>query len=336
MPAQRQIHFVGSIGLPDTETVLRTLADKVGERASAYPDGETGVRTNWVNWQDAVFAAHPAFEMLAAAETPNLPNRWKIRDEMKGEPIQFDSIGYAEEAMKSWEVFRQLRDDGVIPPSVRFQVSLPTPFAVFMRSDPADIPVVEPAYTAAMARDVAQICDAIPHDSLTLQWDVAAEVIGYDGALPVPMPREFFLDHTVNTIASLSEQIPEAVSLGIHLCYGDPGHKHIVEPEDMATLVRFANALVASCPHTLDFVHVPVPRDRDDDSYFAPLCDLDIGDCRLIMGLVHLTDGVEGTRRRMATADRHLPDYDIATECGFGRRPADTIPDLLDVHLAVL
>lgn len=38
----------------------------------------------------------------------------------------------------------------------------------------------------------------------------------------------------------------------------------------------------------------------------------------------------------MNTADKFLPGYDIATECGFGRRPAGTIPELLEIHLAAL
>jgi len=34
----------------------------------------------------------------------------------------------------------------------------------------------------------------------------------------------------------------------------------------------------------------------------------------------------------MATADRYVQKYDIATECGFGRRDPATIPDLLKIH----
>jgi len=34
----------------------------------------------------------------------------------------------------------------------------------------------------------------------------------------------------------------------------------------------------------------------------------------------------------MAVADKYTQDYDIATECGFGRRDPTTIPDLLQIH----
>ena len=74
------------------------------------------------------------------------------------------------------------------------------------------------------------------------------------------------------------------------------------------------------------------PRNRHDDAYFAPLADLSIGTTKLFLGLVHHTDSVEGTLRRLATAQRHVRGFGIATECGFGRRPPETIPELLRIH----
>jgi hypothetical protein len=105
-----------------------------------------------------------------------------------------------------------------------------------------------------------------------------------------------------------------------------------VEPRDTGSAVKFANTICDNAPRRIDYIHIPVPRERDDDAYFEALNDLDIGNTELILGLVHLTGGVEGTQRRMATADKFVSDYGIATECGFGRRPAETIPELLSVH----
>jgi hypothetical protein len=80
-------------------------------------------------------------------------------------------------------------------------------------------------------------------------------------------------------------------------------------------------------------VHMPVPRNRSDEAYFAPLKDLKLpAGTKLAIGLVHLTDGVEGTRARMAVADKFAKDYLLATECGLGRRPPETIPKLLEIH----
>jgi hypothetical protein len=38
---------------------------------------------------------------------------------------------------------------------------------------------------------------------------------------------------------------------------------------------------------------------------------------------------VEGGKRRIAAAERHVSGFGIATECGLGRRPTETIPDVM-------
>ena len=52
----------------------------------------------------------------------------------------------------------------------------------------------------------------------------------------------------------------------------------------------------------------------------------------LCLGLVHYTDGVDGSKRRLATARKYATNFSIATECGFGRRPPETISGLLRIH----
>src|SRR3546814_9444504 len=95
------------------------------------------------------------------------------------------------------------------------------------------------------------------------------------------------------------------VHLGYHLCYGDFRHKHGIEPRDMGNMVMIANALSQGLARPMNWIHMPVPRDRDDDAYFAPLDGLDLGaETDLFLGLVHYTDGEDGTRRSMAAADR--------------------------------
>ena len=87
-----------------------------------------------------------------------------------------------------------------------------------------------------------------------------------------------------------------------------------------------------SITRPVDFVHMPVPRNRHDDGYFAPLAELAITDTKLFLGLVHHTDGMRGTLKRLETARKHASGFGIATECGFGRRPPETIPELMRIH----
>ena len=115
--------------------------------------------------------------------------------------------------------------------------------------------------------------------------------------------------------------------MGYHLCYGDAGHQHFKQPEDTSKLVEVANAVSAGVTRTINWIHLPVPRDRSDDAYFTPLENLKLHpETELYLGLVHYTDGTEGTLKRIAVAKKFVSEFGVATECGFGRRPAKTIP----------
>jgi hypothetical protein len=62
-------------------------------------------------------------------------------------------------------------------------------------------------------------------------------------------------------------------------------------------------------------MHFPVPRQRFDDDYYLPLAALTLRpETELYLGLVHFTDGVEGTIRRIETASRHCHGFGLATE----------------------
>ena len=129
------------------------------------------------------------------------------------------------------------------------------------------------------------------------------------------------------------QSLATGVDLLFHFCYGDANHKHVVEPTDMADMVDLANELTRRVSRPIQMIHMPVPRDRSDDAYFEPLRRLALPPATLLcLGLVHHTDGLDGTRRRIEAAQRYRCDFGIATECGFGRRRPETIADLIDIH----
>ena len=331
----RNIHLVGSIGLESAGAVFQMLGDLLGDKASRYPDGEPGVRDYWIAWQSAVLSEHPEFEI--GGKSPPLTEgarqltRFRIREGVNPKAIEFPPLGYAAAALESYQLFSEFRDRGQIPKGTRFQVSLPTPAAVVGAFVvPEQAVDIAPAYTQAMIRELNAILAGIPSEDLAIQWDICLELVAHDSGMPFSLgdPRVCALE----SVPQLLEPIPETVEAGIHLCYGDPGHKHIIEPKDLATCVDWSNEICANTPRRVDFVHMPVPRDRNDDDYFAPLVGLEIGDTELSLGLVHYTDGLAGTRARIDTAEKFVSDFGIATECGFGRRPAETIPELLRIH----
>ena len=101
----------------------------------------------------------------------------------------------------------------------------------------------------------------------------------------------------------------------------------------MGDMVDFTNRLLQGLTGQCSSCTCRCRAIDHDDAYFEPLQRLQFKpETELCLGLVHHTDGVDGTRRRMATAQRHVADFSIATECGFGRRDPATIPELLHIH----
>ncbi len=327
--------LVGSVPLSDAESVFRMAAKLLGRHVKRLPDGETGSRTHWIAWQLEVFKQTPGLLAETVATGYVKRERFRVKPGVDPLSIRFPALGYADAAIDSWRTFDALQAGDNIDRALKFQVCLPTPLApiqsyLFPESQAA----LEPAYEAAMLVELERILAAIPHERLAIQWDTAIEFAVLEGVMPsfLADPEGGILERLVR----LGNCVPADVQLGFHLCYGDAGHRHFKEPEDAGKLLHVANHLAKNLARTLDWLHLPVPRGRDDDAYYRPLADLRLASAtELYLGLVHHTDGVEGTRRRIATARRHVPRFGVGTECGMGRRPPDTIPSLLALHSRV-
>ena len=335
---RRNVHFVGSLGLADAETAFRTQAKFLGSKAKRYTDGEHGPRQQWIRFQMGLFDTLPDLERVASTKAKfggEKFDRPVYAPRAGVEPAEFDfgHLGYADEAIESFETFRRLKSQGVIPAATRFQVSLPTPAAVIWGFIHGDCRIaLEPAYENAMLGELKRITGTIPHDELSIQFDVCQETLAQDNAVELYYDDTDFRG-TVERLNRLADAVPEPVELGFHLCYGDAGHKHAQEPADLGTCVEIANRLVKHCVRPFQWIHMPVPRDREDDTYFLPLERLSLpGETELVIGCVHHTDGLEGTKRRMAAAAKHAAAFGIATECGFGRREPSTLDALFQIH----
>ena len=92
-------------------------------------------------------------------------------------------------------------------------------------------------------------------------------------------------------------------------------------------------AIFSMARRRVDFLHLPVPRERDDPAYFAPLRSLRLPErTRLYLGLIH-HDDVEGDRRRIDAGRRIVGDgFGVATECGWGRGDPARVDSLLASH----
>ena len=338
------IHLVGSVPMANAEQVFATVAQALGPRLKRIPDGETGARSDWITWLEPAFADNPAFrksgEFFRVHATGTGRERYALREGVAPADVRFDNLFYADIAIESYAVFRRLKAAGRLPAAARFQVDLVPAHSVLwlFLVDALHAPI-DPVYNAALAREIDKIAAAIPHDELAIQFDVASAVFARlerNEASGYGRSKAEMQDTFSRILVDLGNRVPRGVELLYHLCYGDSNHRHVVEPTDIGDMVEFANRVSRAIARPIDLIHMPVPRDRADDAYFAPLARLALQPATdLCLGLVHYTDGIEGAKRRLATARKYAKDFSVATECGLGRRDPRTIPELLRLHAAV-
>lgn len=339
--ADRGVYLVGSVPFASEEEVFRRVGGALGGKLRWIPDGETGPRSDWIAHLEEVFASNPALVRsdevfrLHASAPPR--QRYELAPGRTLSDLEFPNLGYADDALFSFESFKRLKQAGILPRALKFQVDLVPAHSVLwlFLVDELHAPV-DPIYNRSVTNELDRILRAIPHDELAIQFDVASAVFARlerAAAGPYGHSKEEMQVNFSRIVLELSSRVPPDVDLLYHFCYGDSNHKHVIEPTDMSDMVEFANRLTAGLARPIQLIHMPVPRGRNDEEYFKPLRNLRLGpQTKLALGLVHFTDGIEGSKERLATARKFASDFMVATECGFGRRPMETIARLLDIH----
>jgi hypothetical protein len=337
----RDIYLVGSVPMASAEEVFATVSGAFGPKIKRIPDGETGERSDWITWLEPVFANNAAFqksgEFFRVHASGTGRERYALRPGVRAEDVRFDNLFYADIARQSYGVFKRLKDAGKIAAGTRFQVDLVPAHSVIwlFLVDSLHAPI-DPIYNQALKREIDKIAAAIPHEELAIQFDVASAVFARlerNEPSSYGRTKEEMQETFSNILVDLGNHVPAGIDLLYHLCYGDSGHRHVVEPTDMGDMVGFANRVSTRLKRSVQLIHMPVPRNRTDDAYFAPLRRLALRpETELALGLVHYSDGLEGTKTRLATAQKYAAHFALATECGFGRRDPGTIPQLLRIH----
>jgi len=341
--AVRGIYLVGSVPLASTAEVFQTIGAAFGSRIARIPDGEVGERSDWISHLEGLFRDHPDFErsdeVFSVHAAAAKRHRYRLKAGKAPQDVAFGNLGYADNARASYAEFASLRDAGKIAPGTRFQVDLvPAHSVLWLFVVEQQQPALDAVYNAALVREIDAITGAIPHGDLAIQLDVASAVFArLERGEPTVygQTKAEMVERFSSIIADLADRVPADVELLFHFCYGDANHRHAVEPTDMGDMVEMANRLAGKVARPIQLIHMPVPRERSDAAYFTPLRRLALGPgTELALGLVHYTDGIEGTMRRMDAARPFAARYAVATECGFGRRAPETIPALLRLHLA--
>ena len=235
----KDLLLVGSMPFDTAEQTSRWACEGgLAPSLPCLPDGEVGERSYWIIMLGyRVYHGHPEIETLRRPNAVDGVENWKPSGRQdnwsfKLKPgvtaVRFGDpgwrLGYARDAINSYFIFRTLRDQGVIPRGLRFQVCLPLTYSAFgsMFPDRQDWPLIVPGLEAAMQAELASILAHIPAADLAIQWDCAVEVAlteqAFGWTTDTPMP-----ELVARTVAALAPRIPADVMLGYHLCFGTLG-----------------------------------------------------------------------------------------------------------------
>jgi len=344
----QELLLVGSIPLDTVEEVMRTFGAELGRYLPAIPDGEVGERRSWVNrFSYQLFNGHADLETIRKPSRgdgaePLLPRTrdesWQFKVASGAERVRFGlpglRLGYSRDATSSYFVFRTLREKGLLPADMRFQISIPMVNSVvrpMFFPAPGDVDKVRPGFEEALAAELDVIVERIPAEDLAIQWDCAWELLAVYGDA-ADGTKEAAIETHVAPIRRLSAKIPPRAALGFHFCFGTFGGWPAFAPKDLGRAVDLINAIFEQAPRPIDWIHVPT-LNRLDDAFYAPLGKLASKKARVYLGMIHSMDSLA---QRLAIVRRFVPEFGLAAYCGFGRIPPEQLPQILADHRTAL
>lgn len=339
----QNIMFSGGIPAHDNRGVFKLLAQHTGDRAKFWPDGETTPRrSKWIGAiNQQVLATAPCFEPVAA--TLSLPKdhpyhlfkTLRIRDNA---PVDLRGLlPYADDAIASYKVFKDLQAKGEIPDTVHFQCAIPGAHDVISITFPdvSKWPELFRAWEAAVQYEYAKMLAVIPAEELCIQIDYCTEMIHIGGTWAqkfdwIPAgDKDALLDYYTSAeyLAGYVKGLPDAVTLGFHICCGT-SPSYPVQPLPTIELpVELSNRIQKTLQGRVNYFHLPAMQTSDSD-YFAPLSKLHTGDATIYLGL-ECNDGLEAMEKRIRCAQEFLPHFGVAHYCGYVWNEA-IMPELLE------
>jgi hypothetical protein len=326
----RRVHLVGTIPSETTQQALRLVTESVGDRLTDWlPDGETGVRRNWIGRLVENLENHPDLELAKEGDWSDYESTpgFRVR---KGHRFDTVDLDYFEHFEASWPEFQSVRTE-LGRPDLAFQIGIPGPidvaFAAFGFNPLLGFRHARP-FEAATVAEVEKI-NQIAGDEVVYQLEVPIEV---EVTTRIPPPfRSPGVRWLARRVLRVVEESPASTRWGFHLCVGDMNNESFSRLKDARPAVQLANALVSQFPsgRKLEFVHMPLAHGSipppTDPSFYAPLRDLRLpDDTRFIAGFAHERQSLQDQQRVRGIIEEVVGHpIDVAASCGLGRRDID-------------
>lgn len=306
MQQERPIHLPGPLLAADVHAAYHVIAAVLGSKLRRIPSVGTEEH------EPGTGGAGPGEVQVAAA---------------------FDVSAYADEVIRSWRIFGDLRKGGDIEGDLRFQISLPAPVTIATsRLAKAAHAVALPALDETLRGALERLLAEIPPVDLAVEWIVTTEFFTLEtGGWSAYLRDEF--DAVVQGLVRLGDAVPQEAELGYRFSYGNLDRTHLGQQSNASRMYTFANGILGRIGRTVDWLQFDTPADRHDPDFFVPLAGLRrFVDTRLFLGLIQPGDDLDQARRRLNAASTHLPDVGIAPVDG----PDFGSPDGARAELSVL
>lgn len=214
---------MGSVPFQDTSTVLETCSKAMPGRLKRIPDGETGSRNNFTFFQVPLFPESTWASLDPNVNKPPKPKELTEEQVIKGMRLLDDQkgikTGYDDAALQSYETFKRLKNEGLLPQGIKFQVCIATlGNVVGAFIDQAFQQKAEEVYEPALFRALRNIQDTIPHEELAIQLDLAVDMLYWVDEWATPWWHD--KSYLVEYVARMANQVDSDVDLGFHFCYG--------------------------------------------------------------------------------------------------------------------
>jgi hypothetical protein len=335
----RRAHLVGSIPAATAAEAMRLAVKRLGPELDYLPDGETGVRRNWILGMIEGFRTHPDLRLVKDGDWSDYDKtpRFALQPghRLYGAALDLGIAAAARAAMSEFDTLRaELADDE--HPGPRFLVGIPgdVDLAMFTFGPSGPVRHLRP-FTEALAATMYQV-RALFGDDVLFQIEVPAETVVLTRAPSALRPP--LAGFLARRIAALAQGAPRGSQFGLHLCLGDMNHRALGRLPDASPLVLLANAVTSRWPsgRPLRYVHAPLAAAADpppaSQAFYRPLAGLKLGHgVRFVAGFAH-EDQDEATQLRIREMieDAVGRPVDVSASCGLGRRQPDAARAAMD------
>jgi hypothetical protein len=322
----RHAHLVGSLAAPDARQAMELSLDVLGDRLVALPDGETGVRCQWlVNAVDKL-RDHPDLQLRKDGDWSDY-DKCPVFKIKRGHKLRADTLhfGQVDAFDESWPIFQELRKRSGRE-DLAFQQGVPGDLdrAFFVFGPPRCFLHRRP-FTEVTLGEIRQVYERGGGD-VVFQFEVPIPQL-LVAMVPGPL-QPFMAGFMARGITNLARRSPPGARFGVHLCVGDLNRKALLRMKDARPIVLLANAIVRRWPKgvPLEYIHSPFAAAAlpppTDERWYAPLAQLDLpASVRFVAGFAHEDQDIAEQRRIREVIERYARRrVDISSTCGLGRR----------------